>query len=300
MAGMLTSASKQRSLWILAWATIPVVCLAFWVQVTGSGIDLLVFATACLVLLTLERTVGDWLGELVGAALAGVIFALLVSGTIYYFFADSSAGRSHTDSFFVAADKRGYKTTYYRLPLPDGSRGLPSQVQLPAPRPPVVVAAPVATNGGGETNGDGADQAPASSNGDQSSAATTPGEPKGASPTEYVWRKARPLWARFFPESTVAVPSMVTLDLEPRKVAPALRTVLRAVVTSNGSPVVNGSVDFAVNERGVGRIILDSHGMAATHFSTYIEGTYSVTARYSGSAEFAASASAPIVLTVGK
>ncbi len=127
MAGVVTSASKQRSLWILVWAAIPVVCLAGWVQVTGSGIDLLIFATACLILLTMERTVGDWLGELLGAALAGFLFAVLVAGTIYYFFSDN-AGRSHTDSFFLAAEKRGYRTTYYQPALPDGTRGLHSPV----------------------------------------------------------------------------------------------------------------------------------------------------------------------------
>ena len=140
MASMVTSASTQRSLWILAWAAIPVLCLAGWVQATGSGIDLLVFATACLVLLALERTVGDWLGELVGAAVAGFIFAVLVAGTVYYFFSES-AGRSHTDSFFLAAEKRGYRTTYYQPALPDGTRAIAS----PVPEPPHGLRKPLPT-----------------------------------------------------------------------------------------------------------------------------------------------------------
>ena len=80
--------------------------------------------------------------------------------------------------------------------------------------------------------------------------------------------------------------------------SPALRTVLRAAVTSEGKPVVNGSVEFSVNGNGAGRIILDARGMAATHYSTYIAGTYNITARYAGSAEFAASVSPPIALIV--
>jgi hypothetical protein len=287
MARLVTSASKPRSLWILAWATIPVFCLAGYVQVTGSGIDLLVFATACFILLALERTVGDWLGELLGAALAGFLFAVCVAGTIYYFFSEN-AGRSHTDSFFLAAEKRGYRTLYYLPALPDGTRGHYS----PVPEPPQdVVAAPVATNGGG-TNGEPM--------GLPAPADPGPGSPpvSSLSPSEIVWRKTRPFWSWFFPESTVPVPTVVVLDVEPRIVRAPLRTVFRAAVTVGRKPVVNGSIEFSVNGGGAGRIILDAHGLASTHYSTYIAGTYSVTARYTGNAEYAASLSKPVTFIV--
>lgn len=295
MASIVTSASKQRSLWILVWASIPVLCLAAWVQVTGSGIDLLIFATACLILLALERTVGDWLGELLGAALAGFLFAIFVAGTIYYFFSDN-AGRSHTDSFFLAAEKRGYRTTYYQPALPDGTRALSSPI--PEPHPPKVVPAPVPTNGDSESNGGAAVSVPTSTNGDHIPTGAPANPLAASSPAEFVWRKARPLWAQFFPEAIVAVPTTVSLDVEPRRVSRALRTVLRAAVTSQGKPVVDGSIDFSVNGIGAGRIILDAHGLAATHYSTYISGTYSITARYAGTTGFAASISTPITLIV--
>ena len=295
MAGLATSASKPRSLWILAWATVPVLCLAGWVQITGSGIDLLIFATACLILLTLERTVGDWLGELLGASLAGFVFAVFVAGTIYYFFSDN-AGRSHTDSFFLDAEKRGYRSIYYQPALPDGTRGLP--LPIPEPPPAAVVAAPVATNGGSEETGAVVQSAPSSPNGDHAATGAPANPPPKQSSTEFVWRKARPLWAQFFPESVVALPTVVSLDVEPRRVSTALRTVLRAAVTAEGKPVVNGSVEFSVNGSGAGRIILDAQGTAATHYSTYIAGTYNITARYAGSTGFAASVSPPIALIV--
>jgi hypothetical protein len=252
--------------------------------------------------LALERTVGDWLGELAGAAVAGFVFAVFVAGTVYYFFSES-AGRSHTDSFFLAAEKRGYRTTYYQPALPDGTRAIASQIPEP-PKPKIVAqppnsdTTPVATLGESQSNGNVADSSHASTNGgDEAKEPVRPSRPAG-SPTEYVWRKARPLWAHFFPESIASVPTTVSIEVEPRRVGRAFRTLFRSSVIADGKPVVNGSIEFSVNGNGAGRIMLDVRGMAATHFSTYIAGTYTITARYTGTTGYAASVSSPATLIV--
>ena len=97
-----------------------------------------------------------------------------------------------------------------------------------------------------------------------------------------------------------SVPTRVSIEVDPQRVARAFRAVLRSSVIADSKPVVNGSVEFSVNGNGAGRIILDARGMAATHFATYIAGTYTVTARYTGTTGFAASVSPPATLIVEK
>jgi Big-like domain-containing protein len=357
MASTVPLSVKRRSALILLWATVPVIGLAIYVQSTGTGIDLLVFGVACLLLLALERTVGDWLGEVLGAGVAGILFALFVASTIYYFFSDK-AGRSHTDNFFLAAEKRGYHTVYYEPSPPDAAQGIPSIPALNTASSSVNEA-PIATNGasgplsalnGGSRGPTGTSTGFSAASGSggggsvaggRTESASTQGAgtaaPESESPPEHQQGPQNPerapqnpeqvpqnpkqatqnlptsslasvslrayassVWSHWFPESTISVPTTISLDVSPRTVAVARRVVLRAVVTAGGAPVVHGTVEFSVNGSGAGRIILDANGTAATHFSTYIQGAYTVTARYAGSTGFAPSVSSPIDLTVGR
>ncbi|MCA1563237.1 MAG: hypothetical protein LC804_24285, partial [Acidobacteria bacterium] len=103
----------RRSLKPLAWAALPVISLAVGVLASGNGFDILLLATAGLLLLTLERTVGDWMGERLGAGPAGIAFALGVAGLGYYFLGHS-AGSAKTNQLLVSAEQRGYRSSYYR------------------------------------------------------------------------------------------------------------------------------------------------------------------------------------------
>src|SRR5688572_30648107 len=78
------------------------------------------------------------------------------------------------------------------------------------------------------------------------------------------------------------VPPSTSKDVRWPRTAVRRRTILRAVVTSEGRPLTQGVVDFTVDGTGAGRMALDSRGFATTAFATHLPGTYEVRARFSG------------------
>ena len=59
---------RQRALQPIGWATAVLFVAALLVQLTHAGIDIFLVLAAIFVLLVLERTLGDWIAESVGAA----------------------------------------------------------------------------------------------------------------------------------------------------------------------------------------------------------------------------------------
>ena len=118
----------------LGWAAVPMLLLTISVGVTGTGIDVLLVAFGCVALLGLERTAGDWLGELVGSTVAGIVFAAAGIGCVWYFFF-SATGSAQSERFFAAAEDRGYTTAYYHA-KPRDPKPSPSSTAASSPPGP--------------------------------------------------------------------------------------------------------------------------------------------------------------------
>lgn len=293
-----TPANDRRSFRLLAWAALPVLGLAGTVQVTGVGIDILVLAMAALILFTLERSVGDLLGEWFGPIASALILILVGGALVWYFLADAK-GRSQTDQFFVQAEQRGYRTVYYQTArssadTPQASHdsrrvAQPVDAQGTAANSPNSAAASLASGGDHAGNGDAGAQGPAAT------PAASPGRPGRETG---ITRSFRSLIRRVSPGERLA--TSLSLEVSPPRVEVARRAVISATVTGDGTPVTAGTVEFMVNGMGAGRVLLNSDGVASTTYITYIAGSYEVHARYSGSTEYAGSAGRAGLNVVGR
>jgi hypothetical protein len=294
----------RRSLKPLAWAALPVISLAVGVLASGSGFDLLLLATAGLLLLTLERTVGDWMGELLGAGPASIAFALGVAGLGYYFLGHSS-GQARTNQLLASAEQRGYRSSYYRPAsapvvssgaMNHSSSGAAVSGNAHAPRAAEGTGGSGNSGGnGGAGGGGGSDAAPASASRPEAdkekvlrasapATAVAPAQPRPAG-TSGASRIV------FGPSASVAapVPTTITLIVSPSEATVGYRASFQALITAAGVPVTEGTVDFTVDSSGAGRVALDRRGMAASSFVTHIAGTYDVRARFLGTAKYESS-----------
>lgn len=278
--------AQPRSLKPVGWALLPVAALAGFVQISGSGIDLLVVAVAALILLALERSLGDWLGEWVGPLAAAGIFVVFALALTWYFLS-ASLGRSRTDSFFVDAERRGYTTTFY--PTPRASAATPATAgRSSGGSRPVATrgAAPAATAGspgveraGGESRGqDDVERAEAAGDRAREGSVLSFLRPRSG--------------------SRERVPTDISVTVEPARVAAARQAVIRAAVRAADGSAVSGNVEFTVNGLGAGRVALDANGVATTTYRTHILGPYEVRARFAGTSKYESSRSGPVTLTV--
>jgi hypothetical protein len=293
---------QSRSLEPVAWAAVPVAALGVGVLASGVGIDLLVLGLGALFLLALDRTAGDWLSETVGQGPGTLVMGLAVVGCTWYFLSYAS------DDFFAAAENRGYRTAYYQrssAPEPSTEAGGSSASSY--------VQSAVTTSSGrsGELNASSSSNEPGRLNDrDPAPADSVTSEPQeGTIPESAQVRPAQaPLSGGvaggsrivFGPAKRlpVAGPSQITLTLSPSQVAPARRVIFEVMVTSEGRPVTEGSVDFTVNGAGAGKVALNSRGAATTGFATHITGMYEVRARFSGTSRYEPSSSSVHTLHV--
>ena len=290
---------------LLLGALLPVVALAAFVQVTGVGIDLLLLAVAILLLLTLERSVGDWIAEWFGPFAAAAIFGVLILSLSWYFLS-SSLGRSKTDRFFMEAERRGYRTVYYETPGSPAAEETPPAASSAPARPATPPAAtgplvagtnerdtPRSAGSAAKTPNEGRDTAALESSGkDAPTPATSAGKPSRSASG---W--AGSLFRRDTPAGA-AIPTTTAVSVSPARVAPAYRTTITATVSAASGPVARGTVEFMVNGLGAGRKPV-TDGTASTTFVPQIAGTYEVRARFVGTSEHAASSSSLFTLEVG-
>lgn len=283
MASPLNTPAGRRSLLVLAWATAPVLLLAIFVQVRGVGIDLLMAALIGLMLLALERLLGALLSDRVGPFAAGVIFAAIVVG-LSWFFLSSGTGRARTERFFADAERRGYRTVFYKNPHAKDSTPTAEdeRARQPAPTtgytPPARPQASSATVPVPDTS--------SAVNGEPREATSEAPGIAAAAADSRVGRRVR----SFFTRSTGAkTATSVAISATPANPRVTQRVVLRARVSAGGNPVSDGTVEFLVNGRGAGRVFLDGRGVATTTFTPALAGSYEVRVRYAGSAELESS-----------
>lgn len=306
MKSPIASGPGRRPAKLLVWAALPVAGLAGVVQLTGVGIDLLLLAAAILALLALERSLGDWIAEWFGPFSAAAIFVILIVAVSWYFLS-STLGRSKTDRFFTAAERRGYRTVYYETPPP-----APTAQQAPPPATASTSHAQSAPAASGGVVASGNAKEDTSRRGAVAQARGKPGDSQVATtasdgaPAPVASADSRATaasgWAgSLFRRSTSAGPAVAThvaLSVSPAKVPAARRTTITAVVTAASGNVTRGTVEFTVNGLGAGRKTVNPDGSASTTFIPQLAGTYEVRARFVGTSEHTASLSNPQTLEV--
>lgn len=285
----------RRSLRLLVWAALPVLALAGVVQITGVGIDILVLATAALVLFGLERSLGDLLGEWFGPIASALILILVVGALFWYFLADT-AGRSQTDSFFAEAQRRGYSTVYYqpaRAPA-DVPPASPDSASGPEP---VATGGSVRRSSGSRPPTTAATVERPTSPKSETPIAEAPPQPSGRDDTKSS-RSLRSFFRRAPSANPVA--TSVSIEVTPGRVEVARRVEIKATVLARGAPVNHGTVEFTVNGAGAGRVALNAQGVASTTFLAQLPGSYEVRARYSGSVDHSTSSGHSIFTVVAR
>src|SRR6266545_1681815 len=108
----------------VGWAVAVLFVAALFVQLTHAGIDIFLMLVAGFILLVLERTLGDWIAESVGAPATVLIFAVLAGLAVLYTL--SADGRAKANRLFAAAESRGYRPVYFvvdePVPIADGPK----------------------------------------------------------------------------------------------------------------------------------------------------------------------------------
>lgn len=297
MKSLFARRSSPRSLKPLVWASLPVLGLSVGVLASGIGIDLLLVAVSGLIMLTLERTLGDWMGERFGPVPATIGFSLVLAGFTWYVIASSNR-------FLDAAEARGYQGVYYRSATASAAS----------------VDSGSSSDGGWRGETGAADHRPHGSSGGAPTVTVADGPRLHAVPEEREEPKVSTPPAEASPHATPAQTSQtgvvsrivtgarqpppvgartaVALSIEPPAAGPRRQVRIQASVTSGGRPLSEGVIEFVIDGVAFGRVAIDSRGMASTSYSSPYPGTYDVQARFLGTYRFQPSLSSAHTLKI--
>jgi len=220
---------------------------AVLVQLTHAGIDLFLMLVAGFVLLVLERTLGDWIAETVGAPGAALIFTLFAALVVGYGL--TADGRAKASRLFATAESHGYRPLYF-------------VVNEPATSPDGKTLARDVADGAVGLAGS---RAPAAS--DSQGPAPTPTSGAPVSPGIFDWSgtsKDRGVHLRLRAEPDVLVTGQIV----------TLRATLESAARPEGALAV-----FTVNGSVVARVAFDGSGNASTRFAAEVPGLYTVRSR---------------------
>lgn len=244
----------------LVVGVIAIAGVAAIVAYTGTGLDVLALALLILLVVIVERTVGDWFAELMGPALSSAVLAGAAGLCVWQLLA--GGGRETTYTFFAAAEQRGYRTLYLNQALEYGSQyglrrmgttgsSLSSADSRPvsAPRPSSVPSP---------------DGAPASSSVARSRIALVPAD----ATKDAIDRDLSKILV-------VNVPS----EAQAGKAVP-----VRASLATAGKPVRSGKVEFLIDGRVVGSADIRSDGTAVAELMAPAVGTHKLRVRLAGAA----------------
>jgi Big-like domain-containing protein len=289
--GLFAPRTSPRSLKPLAWVALPVFGLAVGVLASGVGIDLLLVAVSGLIMLTLERTLGDWMSEKFGPVPATIGFSLILAGLTWYVIASS-------DRFLDAAEERGYRGVYYRTATASAASVDSDSTTGSGPAP--------ATHGGhGESTGSTPTisaavesvSGPAAADEPQPSSVATgsPAQAIATSTTSTSPASQPGLMTRIVSGGRQPPPvgarTVVGLSIAPATISPGRKVRIQASVASEGHPVAEGAIEFVIDGVAFRRVAVDGHGVAATEYSSAYPGAYDVQARFPGTYRFQSSLS---------
>jgi hypothetical protein len=220
---------------------------ALAVQITHTGIDVFLVLVSGFALLVLERTLGDWIAESIGAPATALVFAIFAALAVA--FVMSTNGRAKANRFFATAESHGYRPLYF------------------------VVDESADDTGTGKVAGRGnlsgaAGNSPSSGKGDGSAPAAVATGGASPAPGIFDWPKgpdrSRHLRLRADPE-VAGTGNVVTLraTLE----SPDRKDTLAAVFTVNGAALA--------------KVPFDSSGNASAQFAATVPGLYTARAHVS-------------------
>ena len=237
------------------WTVGGIALVALTVQVTKSGVDVLVVLALCGIVVAIERTLGDWAAELVGPGWASVALAALIAPIVWLLFAKGGK----VDRLYAEAERAGYYTLFAgrATSAPSPSRPAALAAQTPSSR-----SRPLPSGRGALTI-----NVPGSS---RLSSPHTASEGRDVGRTAITRSRAR---------------SAVRLET-PGRSAPGRGVTIRAHVTVDGVPLSGASVAFSIN--GIpGRLtVTDQNGVAAVVLAPKRGRTYEVGARVFGSPRY--------------
>jgi hypothetical protein len=277
-------------------AVASVASLAVTVALTRTGVDLLLIVAVCGVALIVERSLGDWMGELVGPGPASLVIAGCVLLGVWYLLTGDDKTRAQY--FLDRAEQRGYHSLYFES---ESSRAAPSGS---------AGAHSARTAGTSTPNRDRpsfsmpsiASRSPAAAR-SPSSSPTSPTRPSaGPQPTgsagkvhgggsvtgDGIHRGSR----NVLPGSTTA------LMLTPPIAVVGQTIEARSIVSTGGGPVADGSIEFAVNGRRIALVLLGSTNKAMARFTPRAPGTYTVRAQFSGNESLSGSSTIAVLTVV--
>jgi hypothetical protein len=239
---------------------VGVLVTALAVQSTRTGIDVLALLVAILLLLLVERTIGDWLAEGLGPTAATLIFAAVAAAVVLYMLGDT--GQRHARRALAAAEARGYHALYFKSPPPPSNELPPttetSGTQTPADRR--------RTERERELEEEEAKRR-------EAAAARRPPDAEGT-PTGNPVRRPEP-----------PTPRIARVDATPAVATTGSATTLSVRVIPEPTDAI--TVVFSVNGRVIASEPLNG-GSASTAFETDVPGLYTVRVRLTGAGRYSA------------
>lgn len=284
----------------LVWAGATLLVAVIAVLITHTGIDLLGLLVALVVLLLIERTLGDWIADNVGPVTTVVVFTgVAVLGVMYV---STAGGRGRVRRLFNAAEARGYHTAYFSIdddtdaPLKDGDSGGVADRLSPSSN------APTPTAGSGPPAAPSPSVAPApgpstaTAPGASTAAAASPIPTSGAAgvPVSDTRASSRPEE----PKQAGGV-RITRLSLSPDLAVVGQTIVFRADLASDGDGVLP-EVEFSVDGRSIARVRPNDRGTALARWTTRVPGQYVVRVRLTQGLLGAATTSATLNVLPGK
>lgn len=245
-----TRSPLPARMWFVALVVAGVGFLAITLRASDDVRTLLLI---CAGLFVIERTIGDWLADRLGATFGKIAF-LAAIGVLSWILLGTDQGRAALGTLLertgsgTSGDLRGVSVPASTRPPAAAS---PAPQRSPRSSPTVSAPAPRSTP-----------SADAGPDGSAAVSATT-----GVSGTE-----------------TTIVTSTTLRAIKAGQVPGSL--ILEAVVASSSGPVTAGRVEFALEGRQLGTASVDESGTARTTVSDLGPGVFRVTARFTGSGRF--------------
>src|SRR6266545_3970961 len=241
----------------VGWAVAVLFVAALFVQLTHAGIDIFLMLVAGFILLVLERTLGDWIAESVGAPATVLIFTVLAGLAVLY--ALSADGRAKANRLFAAAESRGYRPVYFVVDEPS----------------PMADGRQVARTIGDSVVGLTGSSAPATAA--RSGQEARPPSPQGDAPVS----RGILGWPGSGPDKTIRL----RLRADPDVTVIGQTVMLRATIESGDRKDAPAAV-FTVNGNLTAKVPFDDAGNASTQFATDVPGLYTARLRVSTGAIF--------------
>jgi len=261
----------------IVWGLAALGVAAVGVEISRTGLDVLLLVLLVLAVVLLERTVGDWLGELLGSGRATLVLGTAICLSAWSLLSEGGA----VDKLFAVAGQKGYGTLYFR-----------SSVPPPSAQPSSATPA-------------------AGTSGDQRAATSAP-QPTGTMSAGTAASSPVPSGAETAVSSSAAPSGPLSLIFgrrasstmritTPTPIATGDTSTIRVRLTSAGEAVSGRAIIFTLDGRLLGESATGPDGTATMTFSVRVARSYQIRAEFAGDEGMAGSSGgATVVVLPGK